>query len=221
MKIVNSKSNYVHVKTMNGHTTRRKGDIDPKLIADFVTIPWKWRDCSLLDTKLYGWTVFYIIELEEYNGSYEVGVTTELGTRLYHYGGWYKSIPKGKSRFRYIKLTSANSCFKIERFILFYAFFKGYKVDVGGVPLHGECIKRSDEIVKDLLRFTCLMNKNGGCAKVQLNDSQTTYFLNNKWCDGRGTGTKSYLGNEGIGQYNMAEHQEYHNFLANLGRDEE
>jgi len=47
MRIVNSTSNNVHVKTVNGfHSTWTKGDIDPKKIADFAIIPWKMQDRS-------------------------------------------------------------------------------------------------------------------------------------------------------------------------------
>jgi len=222
MRIVNSKSDREHVKTFNDfHTTRmRKGDIDPEKIADFATIPWNLQDCELIYKKLDGCAVFYIIELDEYAGSYEVGVSTQFGKRLYDYGGYFKSIQKGKSRFRCIKLTSDNSHFKIERFILFIAFVKGYKVDDNGESLYGECIRRSDEALKDLISFICLMNKNGGHAEIQFKGTRTKYFLNNKWCEGSNSGTTSYRGDRGIGQYNMAEHPEYRNFLANLRREE-
>ena len=102
-------------------TRTRKGDIDPKKIVDLATLPWKWQDCNQLDIKLDGYTVFYII-VDEYTGSYEVGVSTRFRDRLYDYGGYFKSIQKGKSRFRCIKLTLTNSYFKIKRFILFYAY---------------------------------------------------------------------------------------------------
>lgn len=111
--------------------------------------------------------------------------------------------------------------FKIERFILFYAFFKGYKVDDNGESLYGECIRRSDEVLSDLFHVVCLMNKNGGRAEIRFKGSRTKYFLNNKWCDGYNRGRTSYRGTEGIGQYNMAEHPEYDVFTANLGREDE
>ena len=52
-----------------------------------MPIPWKWQDCNQLDIKLDGYTVFYIIELDEYTGSYEIGITSQLGKRFYAYGG--------------------------------------------------------------------------------------------------------------------------------------
>ena len=66
-----------------------KGDIDPKKIANFATIPWKIQDRSnQLDIKLDGNTVFYTIELDEYRGSYEIGITSQLGKQFYaYYGG--------------------------------------------------------------------------------------------------------------------------------------
>ena len=90
MRIVNSTSNNVHIKTVNGfHSTWTKGDIDPKKIANFATIRWKIQDKSKqLDIKLDGNTVFYTIELDEYRGSYEIGITSQLGKQFYaYYGG--------------------------------------------------------------------------------------------------------------------------------------
>jgi hypothetical protein len=196
-----------------------KCDTNPKKIADWATKPSSRKDCNLINEQLKGASVLYIFKLDEYSESVEIGISDDLGDRIYEYGRWYKSIPKGKSKFKYIKLTPAISRYRIEKFILFYAFVKGYKI-VNGEYLHGECVRDSDEVLNDLIRFLCLINKNKG-IEIQFDNEDGTYWINNKMCDGQKGGTTSYLGPKGMGQYNIAAHPLYKDFLKNLGRAEE
>lgn len=197
-----------------------EGDTDPEMVADFAPVPRTWKDCLELDKRLDGEPVAYFIRTKEYPLSIEYGISGQVGTRLYKYGQYLKSIPNGKATFKIVRLTTAISEHKIEICGLFFAYVLGHQRDKNGERLRGECIRNSDDTVEDMVQFFLTLNKNKGFDE-RIDGSRRRLIINSNMCDGRNTGTPLYLGSDkGPGQYNIASFPQCRDFYENRRRCE-
>ena len=196
---------------------RVSGDQNPDQVADFEVISGhtyrniNYRCFRLEEGDLAGVNVFYMLLCSERPGEMKCGISRYGNNRLYSLD--IPSIHLGTAKIMYVKLTSAISMFKIENYVNFNSFFKGYKRDVLDQPIMREWCRFSEAIVSEIVDIITSINRNLKHT-IKFDDSDEIYKIENGWSTGsRNTGAP------GWGMYNIATHPRFNDFLETLKRD--
>ena len=140
------------------------GDQYPDQVADFEVISGatyigrNGRTCfRLKEGDLAGVRVFYMLLCAERPGEMKCGISECINDRLYTLD--IRSIYSGTAKIRIVKLTSAISMRKIENYVNFNSFFKGYKKNVSGQPITREWVRYDESIVSEIVDIITSLNR--------------------------------------------------------------
>jgi hypothetical protein len=196
-----------------------QGDINPESVKGFVKIKGTThvdRSGHMsfdLEEDLFGIWVWYVLICSEHPGLMKFGISCNLGANLYGKSDDRESIGLGRAKIMYVRLTSAISPFKIERFILFVAYFKGYKRDSNNKAIKREMVRFSSKIALEFVGIICTMNSK---KKYTIDIGGKKYTINAQWSTSNGG--KAKTGKSGKGQYNISAHEDFQEFSENLRR---
>ena len=138
------------------------------------------------------------------------GISECINDRLYTLD--IRSIHSGTAKISIVKLTSAISMKKIENYVNFNSFFKGYKKNVLGQPITREWVRYDESIVSEIVDIITSLNRDLEHS-TKFDDSDEIYFIKAGWSTG---GREN--GSPGWGRYNIGTHSRFNDFLENLSR---
>lgn len=185
------------------------GDTNPEYVNGFVDIKGRARKLSgrmthKLQEDLCGCHVLYMLYDTKDPSKMKIGFSLNLESRLYTLQ--YDFITSGNAKVRYVKLTSAISPIKIENYILFVAYFRGYKTG-----LRREFVRFSEDIASELVSIICSINKFHSHS-VTFEGSSKPYWIKAGWCTGA---PYNGGGSTGKGIHNMFTHPRIAEYYEN------